>query len=152
MDAKTKPYDLHGSVMYQLTLTSRMQERRLEEQLKTLGLTRVTWCTLLAVGAEGLRNPSKIAEFIGIDRTATSRALRGMEADGMIARVTAETDRRRTTVRLTERGWELLNNAVPMASGNSAHFRGKLDPAEIQQLCTLLRKLRAGEDGGLTSL
>ena len=82
---KEPPYRLHTSLGYHLSLASRLQERRLDEQLKTLGLTRTTWCILLAVGNEGLCQPSDIADFVGIDRTATSRALRHMEDDGLLA-------------------------------------------------------------------
>jgi DNA-binding MarR family transcriptional regulator len=46
----------------------------------------VGWCILLAVEEEGLKNPSEIAQFVGIDRTATSRALRQLEDEGLIAR------------------------------------------------------------------
>lgn len=152
MSMADKLYDLHGSMGYQMTLTARLSERRFEEKLRTLGLTRVSWCVLLAVGVERLENPSDIAGFIGIDRTATSRALRGMEGGGMIARDTAKGDRRRTTVQLTPKGAALLQEAAPMAQENAAHFRGKLTDAEAATLCDLLRRLREGEEGGLKSL
>ena len=67
---------------------SQEQERRLDEGLRSLGLTRTTWCILLAVGNEDLSQPSEIAEFVGVDRTATSRALRAMEEGGLISRRT----------------------------------------------------------------
>ena len=78
-------YRLHNSLGYRLSRVARIQERRLDLGLRRIGLTRTTWCVLLAVGNEGLSQPSDIAEFIGIDRTATSRALRQMEADDLIA-------------------------------------------------------------------
>ena len=61
------PYRLHKSLGYQMSLTTRIQEKRLEDGLRTLGLTRIQWCILLAVGNEKLRNPSDIAAFVGID-------------------------------------------------------------------------------------
>ena len=60
--------------------------RSRNEKLRLIGLTRTTWCILLAVGNEGMTQPSDIAAFVGIDRTATSRALRSMESDGLLAR------------------------------------------------------------------
>jgi len=72
MSAENKRYDLHGSLGYQATVTARSFERRLEERLRKLGLSRLGWCILLAVGEEKLASPSDIAGFIGIDRTATS--------------------------------------------------------------------------------
>ncbi len=139
------PYRLHASIMYQLTLTSRLQERRLEEGLRRLGLTRVTWCILLAVEIEGLSQPSEIAQFIGIDRTATSRALRQMEERGWVARQTGEGDRRTTRVALTPLGSALLAQAAPIAADNARHFLEKLPGDGPETLQRLLALLRAGE-------
>ena len=79
-------YALHDSIGYRMTLLSRINERRFDGLLAATGLTRVTWCVLLAVVQQYLQNPSEIADWVGIDRTATSRALRRLEADKMIAR------------------------------------------------------------------
>lgn len=143
------PYRLHDSLLYQLTLTARMQERRLEDGLKSLGLSRITWCVLLAVRNEGLNKPSQIAEFIGVDRTSTSRALRQMEAAGWLARRCGTDDRRTRSVALTERGEELLQLATPLAEENSRHFIGKLTAAQAATLSELLARLRAGESRAL---
>ena len=62
-------YNLHASLGYQLTLVARLQARRFEDSLRPLGLTRITWCVLLAIGNEGLSQPSDIAAFVGIDRS-----------------------------------------------------------------------------------
>ncbi|WP_114966262.1 MarR family winged helix-turn-helix transcriptional regulator [Alkalilacustris brevis] len=142
-------YRLHDSVLYQMTLTSRMQERRLEEGLRALGLTRITWCVLLAVEHEGRSQPSEIAEFIGIDRSATSRALRGMEDAGLLVRFNGEPDRRTTRVKLTEGGRELLLRATPVAEENGSHFLGKLSADEVQQLARIMASMREGETRSL---
>lgn len=143
------PYRLHASLMYQLTLTSRLQERRLDEGLRAHGLTRITWCILLAVQNEGRSQPSEIAEFIGIDRTACSRALRQMEGQGWIARRNGVPDRRTTHVALTPAGLRLLDAATPVAAENGAYFLGKLAPGEAETLGKLMARLREGEETGL---
>ena len=143
------PYRLHASLMYQLTLTSRLQERRLDEGLRAHGLTRITWCILLAVQNEGRSQPSDIAEFIGVDRTACSRALRQMEAQGWIARRSGLPDRRTTHVTLTSAGLHLLHLATPVAEENSRYFLNKLTPGEAEMLGHLMARLREGEETGL---
>ena len=144
-----QPYRLHDSLLYQMTLTSRLQERRLEERLKSLGLTRITWCVLLAVHNEGLVQPSAIADFIGIDRTATSRALRQMEASGWLARHGGSEDRRTTTVKLTPQGKALLASATPLAEENNRHFLSRLGPGEAETLARIMARMREGEARGL---
>ncbi len=146
------PYRLHESLGYQLSLTARSLERRMDENLRTLGLTRITWCVLLAVGNEGLTRPSDIAAFIGIDRTATSRALRLMEAAGMVARACGANDRRTTQVRLTDKGRSLLARATPFAVHNAALLAERLSEEERAQLRRLLRKARADDALPLSKL
>ena len=148
--AAPPPYRLHASLLYQLTLTSRMQERRLDEGLKALGLTRITWCALLAVENEGLSQPSEIAGFIGIDRTAMSRTLRQMEASGLVARrPAAGPDRRRTEVVLTDAGRGLLWRATPVAEANARHFLSRLAEPDREALRRILASLREGEPRNL---
>ena len=138
-------YRLHASLGYHLSRAARIQERRLEEGLRTLGLTRTTWCILLALGNEGLAQPSEIAEFVGIDRTATSRALRAMEAQGLISRTAGNGDGRTTEVRITATGRARLARGTPMAEANNAVMHARLTPAETAELTRLLARLTEGE-------
>ena len=146
-----KPYDLHASVGYQATLSSRVFERRLEEGLKTIGLSRLQWCMLAAIGLELRKTPSDISKFLGIDRTATSRCLRGMETENLIERTPSRDDRRKTLVSLTEIGAEKLAQALPIASENNGYFMKKLTSDEARILQTLLMKLRSGEEANLSN-
>lgn len=149
---KEPPYRLHQSLGYHLSLAARLQERRLDEQLKTLGLTRTTWCILLAVGNEGLCQPSDIADFVGIDRTATSRALRHMEDDGLLARSSGTEDRRTRRVELTTKGCNAISTATPFARENAEILSGLLDSGEEAELKRLLTKLAQSGDIQLKTL
>ncbi len=144
------PYRLHASLGYKLSLAARLQERRLEADLKELGMTRTTWCVLLAVAVEGLSKPSEIATFIGIDRTATSRALRHMEEEELIARSGRSDDKRFRTVKITEKGQALLDQGSPKARANNAAMSAKLSEAEEVQLMKALNALIRGEPAGLS--
>ena len=145
------PYRLHTSLGYNLSLAARLQERRLDDALKTLGLTRITWCVLLAVGNEGLSKPSAIASFVGIDRTATSRALRGMEADGLIERTGGDGDRRTRRVKLTGLGDSRIEAGTPFAISNNEVMRSKLSEREHKTFLPLLGKLTEGEETDLSA-
>ena len=131
---------------HHISRTARIMERRVEAGLRGLGLTRVGWCILLAVEEEGLKNPSEIAQFVGIDRTATSRALRQLENDGLINREMGREDRRTTEVSLTEEGRARLLEARPLCVENTDHFNEKLSSAEAIELRRLLAVLASGED------
>ncbi len=149
---KLSNYHLHDSLGYQISLASRLQEKRFEESLKSVGLTRIFWCVLLAVGNEGLTQPSEIADFIGIDRTATSRALRQMEERGLIRRTSGQEDKRTTLVHLTDDGVDALHHGEPCANSNNAYMAAKLTETELKEISRLLQKLSAGETTGLKTI
>lgn len=144
------PYRLHRSLGYNLSLAARLQERRLDEGLRTIGLTRTTWCVLLGVGHESLTSPSQIAAFVGIDRTATSRALRQMEAEGLIERRDGKDDKRTTVVGLTQNGATRLQQGAPFAIANNLAMTEKLSDGEAEELKRLLGKLTEGERAALS--
>ena len=139
------PYSLHASLGFRLSRAARIQERRLDEGLKALGLTRTTWCVLLGLGNEGLTRPSELAAFVGIDRTATSRALRTMEADGFIARRTGVGDARTRDVRLPDKGYDAIEQGTPLAEANNAAMSARLGAADEAQLKALLDQLIEGQ-------
>jgi len=145
-------YDLHDSLGYQITLLARITERRFEQALTPLGLSRVTWCVLLALGQQGLDSPSAIAGYIGIDRTATSRALRRLERDGCISRKGGTQDRRMTEVSITSLGRQKLAAATEAAQGNAHYFSQKLSWYERDSLKTIIATLMEGEARNVSGL
>jgi len=148
----TAPYDLHASLGYQITVFARITERRFEHALTPLGLSRVTWCVLLAVGQQKLQSPSDIATFVGIDRTATSRALRRLEAQGDITRAGGDKDRRKTEVNVSATGKAKLVQANQAAQKNADYFNTKLSWYERDTLCETIEKLLTDEDRDVAGL
>ncbi len=147
-----EPYDLHGSLGYQITLLARISERRFERALTPLGLSRVTWCVLLALEQQGLHSPSEIASYIGIDRTATSRALRRLEHSALVKRQGGQRDRRTTRVTITGKGRSTLARATDAARENAAHFNEKLSRPEREALGATIARLMTGETQSVPGL
>jgi len=145
MDGLTHKFGLHDSIGHHVSRAARLIERRVDEGLRQFGLTRVGWCILLAVEEEGKRNPSDIASFVGIDRTATSRALRQLEAEGLIAREMGREDRRTTEVTLTPAGRDIVQRTLPLSRQVMSQFHEKLAPSELSELKRLLAQLTSGE-------
>ncbi|MAQ84908.1 MAG: transcriptional regulator [Maritimibacter sp.] len=139
-------YRLRDSLGYRLTIASRVQQRRLEEKLRPLGLSRLDWVILVAVGYEDLRQPSDIADHVGVDRTAVSRALRRMEEAGLIDRNDGKGDGRTRHVALTETGQRTLADATPLAQANAELIADRLSEGERELLARLLSKLITDDD------
>ncbi|WP_425049998.1 MarR family winged helix-turn-helix transcriptional regulator [Psychromarinibacter sp. S121] len=142
----TTMYRLSDSLGYRLTIASRVQQRRLEEKLRPLGLSRLDWVILVALGYEDLRQPSDIADHVGVDRTAISRALRRMEDAGLIARSGGDGDGRTRTVELTDAGRTALSDATPLAQANAELIADRLTDGEQELLARLLAKLITDDD------
>ncbi len=145
-------YDLHSALGYQLSLTARHVERRFETELQHLGLSRITWCVALAVGGHALGHPSDIAKFVGLERSAVSRALRRLQRDGLITRARGKSDARTRLVRLTPAGETVLEQANALARSARRHSESCLSEVERQQLRTILEKLQSLDEYPLGKL
>lgn len=138
MDDNEAKFRLQDSVGHLISRSARKVERRVDDGLRSHGLTRVGWCILLAVEQEGKRNPSDIADFVGIDRTATSRALRQLENNGLIQRSMGRDDRRMTEVSVTTQGRAHLNASLPLCREALAQSHARMTDAELCELKRLL--------------
>ena len=134
-------YDLESSTGYQLTLAARSTERSLDGLLEEYALTRLTWVALVSVGSLSLSQPSRIADFMGLDRPKISRALGALEELGLIERSYSSSDARRVSVDVTRQGLDLLGELAPRVSARINHVLGALSDAERAELRRLLRKV-----------
>jgi len=137
-------YDLHASLGYQLTITARIQQRRLERQLRTLGLTQAGWRILLAVASDGFTSLPAIAGYAGAGRIATARALRWMQRDGLVERGDGDGQAKGPHYRLTESGRATIAAATPMAEASDAVMADMLGHHDMAELKRLLTRLRQG--------
>ena len=142
---KAPPFDLHQRLGYKLALAARANDQYLDNLLSELGITRQMWCVLVAVGEQAISQPSEVAHYIGIDRTAVSRTLRNMEQQGLLRRLSGGRDKRHTEVQLTAKGRRILDRSLPLAEQSARHLATPLSDREQQQLATLLDKFLAGQ-------
>jgi len=143
MDGTTSKFSLHDSLGHLVSKAARVIDRRIEDDLRPFGLTRVTWCILVAVVEEGKKHPSDIASFVGIDRTATSRALRQLEHDGLIERHMGKGDRRMTEVDLTDLGRSQFRAALPKCREAISAFHSRFAPQDLDALKLHLKTIAA---------
>ncbi len=136
-------YDLLGSVGYQLTTATRVNEREIDRVLAERGLTRMMWGVLVALGANSLSQPSRIADFMGVDRPTVSRALGQLEKAGFVERSSTSYDGRQITVAVTKAGMETLRAAAPEVRNCNERFLSSLTPEEQLSLAQILMKLNA---------
>lgn len=105
------------------------------------GLDRARFVVMLCLDRAGEATAQEIADATHRPKNSLSRAIRQLEADGLVRRRTDPDDARRQPMCLTKSGQGALDAAWPIAR---EHERRMLDPLtadEVEQLDALLGKL-----------
>jgi len=92
-----------------------------------------------ASAAEGTQ--LALANKLGVDRTVMTYLLDDLEKAGLIERVRDSQDRRVVYSQLTERGLEVIDEAIASHLDNEHRLLAGLSEDEARQLAVLLRKL-----------
>lgn len=85
--------------------------------------------------------PSEIADKLGIRRASVTKQLIWLEEQQLIIRSTCLEDQRMVNVSITEKGYQLLNSALPHYWQACANLTQKLTEEETACLLVLLRKI-----------
>lgn len=91
---------------------SRLMARRLAE---TSGISIAEWRVLTTVGRYGTLSPSLVGERTAMDKVKVSRAAASLVARGLIRQSQDPADGRGRLLRLTRKGANVYNGAVPLA-------------------------------------
>ena len=99
---------------------------------------------LLLRGESNGTNPSRLAEQAGVSRATMTGLLDGLEREGLIARQQLNGDRRMFSIRMTEKGQEVLEKIFPDYYTRIAGLMQNLTEDERNQLVSLLKKVNEG--------
>ncbi len=123
--------------------------RQLERELQleqSMGLADYEVMLVLAYSKGRRLRMSELADMLSLSRSGATRLVDRLEADGLVTRVSCDTDRRGQWAQLTDAGYERLRGASPThLRGIGEHFLDRIPPAELESLrSTLERVLKAG--------
>ena len=88
-------------------------------------------------GQNGTIYVSDLAAAVKQPLPAVSRALRQLEQDGLIERITDPNDRRKTLVRVTPKGYELCHQCEQALRDYFASVLARLEPEQVAQMDAL---------------
>ncbi|MDA4844227.1 MarR family winged helix-turn-helix transcriptional regulator [Hoeflea poritis] len=145
-------YRLHSRLGYKVSRLARLMETELEEMISPLGITRLMWCILSGVGLENVNTPSALANYVGIARSAVSRALRNMEDMDLIRRCGVDGDGRGVEIRLTQKGRAVMEECRPLVEQLNDQYAGKIAKDDLDAVLRLIDALSAGETRELVRL
>jgi DNA-binding MarR family transcriptional regulator len=112
---------------------------RAEDPLAALGLSTRQYLILAVLSADEPPSQLELAGLCGLLPAQVVPVLDELERRGFVARQRSETDRRRSVVRVTESGREILAQADELARSIEDAFFGDLDAAAREQLHGTLR-------------
>jgi DNA-binding MarR family transcriptional regulator len=117
---------------------ARALSRIYDEALAPAGLRGTQFNLLVALSLAGEAPVAKVADELGLDRTTLTRNLAPLERDGLVKSV-ADADRRVRRLRLTERGHEVLADALPRWERAQRQVVAALGKARWRELMDGLR-------------
>lgn len=119
--------------------------RQLERELQaeqTMGLAEYELLLVLAYSPQRRMRMSELADALTLSRSGATRLIDRLEADGLVARASCDTDRRGQWAQLTKGGYERLRTASPThLRGVACHFLDRIPDAELESLRRTLERV-----------
>lgn len=133
--------DLARSINYRIRMAQILSFRRFEKNRPGYGGAARFLGLLSIVRANPGEPQHRIAETVGLQRSSVVPILDKMEANGIIERQSAASDRRAKTVWLTEKGETVLDELIEPANELEARMLRGFSQEEIDQLLTGLDRI-----------
>lgn len=118
-------------------------ERELQDEQR-LALTDYDVLVQLSAADDRRLRMSELADRLLLSRSGATRLVDRLVADGLVERVSCDSDRRGQWASLTDAGYERLRGASPThLRGVAAHFLDRLSPDELASLGNILDRILA---------
>ncbi|MBB3273902.1 DNA-binding MarR family transcriptional regulator [Pseudomonas sp. OG7] len=122
---------------------------------KEFGVGIIEWRMLSMLAVEEDITANRIAQVIGLDKAAVSRAVQALIKSEHIATKVNPNDGRSVTLSLTAKGFELHDQIITVALEREKRLLGGLSKKEVETLLDLLRRMHgnvahANFAGGVT--
>jgi DNA-binding MarR family transcriptional regulator len=141
--------DLEHFLPYRLSvLSNRVSQTIAGAYARRFGIGVTEWRVIAVLGRYPGLSANEVAARTAMDKVAVSRAVARLLARRLLAREIHGDDRRRSVLALSESGYRIYDDVVPLALAYERRLLAPLDADERAQLDRLLRKL----DGGVGAL
>ena len=138
----SRPRFVDDYLLYLLGRASMQASAQFHAIVKGRGISVLEW-RVLGLLSSGPETVSTLAEMALSQQPTVTKVLDRMVKDGMVTRLEDSADRRRTYVRLTEKGHALAAELVPMAQEHEALVLAGYAPREAAALKRALKTLIA---------
>ena len=134
--------ELKNFLPYRLSvLSNRISSAIAREHSQRFGLGVTEWRVMAVLCRNRGLSANQVAQRTAMDKVAVSRAVAKLMEAGRIEREFDDDDRRRSMLRLSEAGYAVYDQIVPLALGFEQHLLGDIPAEERALLFRLLDRL-----------
>ena len=134
--------ELELFVPYRLSvLSNRISQTIATAYAERFGIGITEWRVIAVLGRYAGLSANQVAERTAMDKVAVSRAVARLLERSLLQRDTHGDDRRRSVLELSEAGYKVYDEVVPLALGFERDLLSILDDEERAMLDRLLTKL-----------
>ena len=148
LESGPKTFAIEDSLGYLLNRTARLMANELAERLRPAGVAIGQWAVLLFLWARDGLSQAELSRLVAIEPPTMVRTIDRMVRDGLVTRMPDPDDGRLSRIHLTERGWSLRDELVPLAMAVNHAILQRLTADEGRTLRRLLTKVLAQTGSG----
>lgn len=120
---------------------ARALARRFDAVFRPLGITNGQFSLMMSLNRPDPPTMRQVAEFLAMDRTTLTAALKSLQRRDLVEIRPDESDRRSRRLRLTTQGRTLLKQAYPLWEAAHAELDEVLAPSDPERLRADLQRL-----------
>ncbi|HEY2494867.1 MAG TPA: MarR family transcriptional regulator [Paenibacillus sp.] len=130
---------LNNQLCFTIYACSREITKLYQPTLEKLGVTYSQYLVLLVLWEHKERTVKELGEALYLDSGTLTPLLKRMQAAGLVHRVRSTEDERKVNITLTDKGWELQEQAVQIPEAMFQH--GCVSGDEFQSLLSQFKNL-----------
>ena len=130
------------SIAYLAREITRIYTRNLQDAIAEHGILIGQYHFLRVLWEKDEITQRELANAVGMKESTTFTALAGMEKQGLLTRKRGSDDRRKMTVKLTDKGRGLESKLIPIAKAVNDRPLAGLDAEQVSDLKAKLETLR----------
>lgn len=130
--------------------TANLVTRAYNQHLGPLGIEVTQFTILCTIALERAKSASELAEMVGVERSTLARNLDRLIASGLVA--VEKGDGRRITHRLTDKGLDMVSEALPLWRNAQNDLLSRLPADKDEDIREDLKLLRRAARGTLADV
>jgi DNA-binding MarR family transcriptional regulator len=128
-------------LLYQLAATSHLYSNEFHSHIKSLGGSIHIWRVLACLNDQQGLMLTELAKLVLYEQSRLTKIIDQMVGDGLVKKETVTTDRRKTSLSITQKGRKVVEPLLVKAKEHELEILRALSKTERKHLKNILRKL-----------